>query len=131
LSSGCSRRLACEIRKIAAQQRVVEDRIARAHDLARIDIHDGGHRFLRRVGKRERARRGNRERRRRRLLHQHDVAGFARHARQQVRSQRCDDEERREAQRAGLREQEPELAKHGGKAESRRDGWPIIDGGMG
>ena len=39
-----------ELREIAAQHRIVEQRVARAHLLARVDVDDGGHRLLRRIG---------------------------------------------------------------------------------
>ena len=38
---------AVEFREVAAKQRIVGERIARAHILARVDVDDGGHRFLR------------------------------------------------------------------------------------
>jgi hypothetical protein len=48
------------------------------------------------------------------LAHQHHtaVAALAGEPRQQVGPQRGDDEQHRDAQRAGLREQQPELAEH-------------------
>ena len=103
------RRAAVEIGEVAAEQRVVGERIARAHFLARVDVDDRRHRLLRgvRVARDARAADG-----RRRFLRDDDVARAARSARQQVRTQRGDDEQRREAQRAGLREQEPEFAEH-------------------
>ena len=98
-----------EIREVAAHHRVVGERAPRPHFLARVDVDHRGHRLPRGVRVTRDRRRHHRSRR---LLAQHD-AGFARAAAtEQVGTQRRDDEQRREAQRAGLREQEPELAQH-------------------
>ena len=50
---------------------------------------------------------------RRRFLDRDDAGRFPGQARQEIRAQRRDDEEHGKAQRACLREQQPELAQHG------------------
>ena len=99
-----------EVGKVTTQQRVVLERSALAHFLARVDAHDRGHRFPGGVGKT-----GDRRRvhRRRGFLQQHDLPRLLAQTGNEVGPQRRDDEQRGDTQRAGLREHEPETAEQG------------------
>src|SRR5215467_8986367 len=96
-------------RKEAAQQWVVRHRIARAHLLARVDVHDRRHCLPRRIGEALDLRAFNR---RARLLDQNYVLA-GRDARKQIRPQRRDDEQSGKTDRGELREEQPKAAQQG------------------
>ena len=104
-----------EVGEEAPQQRVVEHRAARAQRLARVDVHDRRHRVPHGVGV-ARRRGGARQRSRPAAA---PAAARRRRCRAGPRARGSrsgrsvdDDEQHGEAQRAGLREQQPEAPQH-------------------
>src|SRR5215467_2654743 len=92
--------------KETTQHWVVSHGIARAHFLARVDVHDRRHRLPRRIGEALDLRAFNR---RSRLLNQNYVLA-GRDARKQIRPQRRDDEQSGKTDSGELREEQPEAA---------------------
>ena len=112
----CGRAL--EIGKEAAEQRVVRKRIAGADGLAGVDVHDRRHGLL--CGVRIARDAGRLRSAWRPRCVTMTLPALPDSARQQVRAQRRDDEQRRHAERAGLREEQPEAVQHGVSIVVRR-----------